>query len=900
MKWINAFLHRFRPHKPEKGQSLIILAFSFVGFVAMLGLAIDLGLVYAERTELKRALDAAALSGVSELPVEEAAMLRAIEYLTINGYPAETTDIYVRGCARDIYDLYTDSGAPCPGGCGTGNNNQLLFINDAPYLYQQATRETRNSFYINTARFNEDGTCSPSSPGQANRILVTGTVEVDMNFMRLIGFGEVPVVDAATAQNIDRLDVVLVIDRSGSMEFDPVCHLCWERTASPDSSESPRYNSYTTYPTNGNLYPYGYSNPDGSGSYNELTSILDHPRIAQACERPGDAGWDATDSVYTVASKNYMILEAELFSVASPQPDPELAQAGKGFWAMQRGYGNYDTNPLPSSGTSIDGRGAHMAYYPARAFTAPVDNNGNGICDDPNDPNVCTPHGIHNTIADAQTGNAPVMQYNFRFHSGAGWLNGGTAQVWARVHPSRGLDADRGDWRYLIDRGDNTGQLYNAYFAITSAECSGGGNTCDPQLLPIGHTAGDIQQVPRASIPLNDGSDPEDQQNNPPDFFNQSNPYPRPRALQPDDDGFWRWVLLDGNLRIDTDEVYRLFFYAGSTGYGIDRIMITDNIINEATYNDTGDSLFSDALNDATVTVDGTTYPLWKAPPTADSAFGVACDQCNGIYGKNISDTSTQCRYLSPPVAQIDNRFNAHFTDWESPMRPTKEAVKNFIRNLNPERDQVGIVAYNSNDNTPLDTMVQLQCDQRWPSACTPEDGVSNPYSYTLALKGVEDLSATGGTDTAEGMRVGLHMLNIDVNDGVGANANNECKANPAGDEISACARSNARKVLVVLTDGNPNANPGGRCDDEDLWEGAISGSGSRDDYSCPLWYAREAAARGVNVYAIGIGFGVDQDFIIRIGEMGRGRGYPASVNQTQLDLIFADILENITIKLIE
>ena len=40
----------------------------------------DLGLVYIERTRVKRAVDAAVLAGVVELPNEEQAFIRAIDY----------------------------------------------------------------------------------------------------------------------------------------------------------------------------------------------------------------------------------------------------------------------------------------------------------------------------------------------------------------------------------------------------------------------------------------------------------------------------------------------------------------------------------------------------------------------------------------------------------------------------------------------------------------------------------------------------------------------------------------------------------------------------------------------------------------------------------------------------
>ncbi|MCB9106911.1 MAG: Tad domain-containing protein [Anaerolineales bacterium] len=86
-------------HGEQKGQSIIIVTFAFLGLIAMLGLALDLGLVYIERVRVSRTADAATLAGVVELPFEEAAMRRAIEYIELNGYKVGVdTEVRVRGC----------------------------------------------------------------------------------------------------------------------------------------------------------------------------------------------------------------------------------------------------------------------------------------------------------------------------------------------------------------------------------------------------------------------------------------------------------------------------------------------------------------------------------------------------------------------------------------------------------------------------------------------------------------------------------------------------------------------------------------------------------------------------------------------------------------------------------
>lgn len=68
----------------ERGQTLPLFALLIVTFIALVGLAIDAGRLYIARAELSRALDAAALAGVIELPDEDAAELRATAYMAEN------------------------------------------------------------------------------------------------------------------------------------------------------------------------------------------------------------------------------------------------------------------------------------------------------------------------------------------------------------------------------------------------------------------------------------------------------------------------------------------------------------------------------------------------------------------------------------------------------------------------------------------------------------------------------------------------------------------------------------------------------------------------------------------------------------------------------------------------
>jgi hypothetical protein len=127
----------------------------------MVGLAIDLGIMYIERTRLGQAIDAAALAAAQELPNEIAAWDRAEEFLRMNGY-----------------DL---------------NNPNVTIV---------------HSF--------------PDEPifGYHYQIAITGTKSVPLTFMRVLGFTNVNVTTSAVGENANKLDVMLVLDKTGTMDDD--------------------------------------------------------------------------------------------------------------------------------------------------------------------------------------------------------------------------------------------------------------------------------------------------------------------------------------------------------------------------------------------------------------------------------------------------------------------------------------------------------------------------------------------------------------------------------------------------------------------------------------------------------------------------------------------------------
>ena len=806
----------------EKGQSLIIFAFSIVAIVFMLGLALDLGLVYIERVALKRAIDAAVLSGVVELPNEQDAGERALEYLALNGYDLDETEVYFAGCIRDP-------------------NNPTQWINPAPgtdglpeFLYWDGdpNKETRNWFYLNTYDFNESNNlnvmCSPVIEvyGEANKLEVTGRVRVDMNFMSIVGARDfVDVAESGIAQNIDSLDVAVAVDKSGSMEFDATCYGCWERTETPNDhqNDSPRWLGYYNYPANGVRYPIGGDPASGDGFYSTT--------VQNMCRREPFQIVDPAQAVYrdpANSNRYYIVMEAELFGFTDPPLTFEFREQNKGFWILQRGEANYDDNNTPffdSQGYSIDTKGAHMAHHPIWT----------------------TNYGRHYTLAEAQNGAAPVLEYDFRLRDGGGidWTNlGSTGAIWVRIHRGRGLNVDAGSPQWG-DSGDGRA----AYWTIASEAAPASQDPNDPSMTMngIGFVPSGITTVPTGQFPADMGR------------------------------GF-HWVYL-GSFNINPSNFYRFYFYAGSSGFALDQIVVT---------NHTSSTYLPTNVRDGNVPVDNRHGVATRA----------ACDPCNEIYGMNVVENGTTplgpydverslCnfyRYTTPR----DNRLHPLFGDYENPMRSAKEALKQFANALDPERDQLGFVAY----NTAVRVRTELECKRRYPGNCT--DG--SVFSYTQVMRDIESVFAGGGTDIADGMKEGLEVLGVDIYDPNGqSNLGTTCPGNVT------CSRgASAQRILIVTTDGVPNDTPGGVCDSAGpSYSGSIASGGTQAGYDCVIYFADQARQRGVTVFVIGIGFGVDQPFLEEAARVGGGNYYFTATG-ADMSQIFADILSNIYVRLIE
>jgi hypothetical protein len=292
-------------HGRQQGQSLIMITFAFIGILAFVGLAIDLGWVYVERVRVARAADAAALAGASELSLEAAADARALVYLQENGYD------------------HTDT-------------SRVRLVIDGEYVSGPPEEEALTAIWIDT-HYAQDISAPPDERlNTADRIRVRVKQQVFMTFMQFIGFRHFPVEATAEAESINNLDVVIVYDKSGSMEFDTLCYGCWE----PSDEQYP----------SGKIYPLLWSTPP-------ITSP-NHCRPQEEL-----IVWNGS------ITETYIVVEAEEYSRLSVDYSGWQFVPYVTFWVVQRNdYNeNYGSNV---NAMGRDERGAYLSHHPFADYRA--------------------------------------------------------------------------------------------------------------------------------------------------------------------------------------------------------------------------------------------------------------------------------------------------------------------------------------------------------------------------------------------------------------------------------------------------------------------------------------------------------------------------------------------------
>ncbi len=287
MRRIRAIFQRFTHQDTQYGQSIILVAVGIFTLLAFVGLAVDLGIYYSERVKIVQAVDAAALAAAPELPLESAAHRRALEFLRDERYNPDDpkTRVEING---------TSSGPP------EDQANTIIILD--------------------TASFRDVSLPPAQQLNTANRIRVIVRQRVPVIFMRFIGFDSLWVSASAIAENINHLDIVIVFDRSGSMEFDTLCYGCWAKQPG------------VPYP-GGTIYPLPWNGPPNGP--------------------PAHCG--ATQE-FTYSGYKYYYIEAEEYSRASNPYNRYLYVPYYTYWVIQRENGD--------GASGRDSRGAYIMHMP--------------------------------------------------------------------------------------------------------------------------------------------------------------------------------------------------------------------------------------------------------------------------------------------------------------------------------------------------------------------------------------------------------------------------------------------------------------------------------------------------------------------------------------------------------
>jgi hypothetical protein len=979
--------------REQKGQSIIIFVFAFLGLIAMLGLALDLGLVYIERVKVGRTTDAATLAGVSELTSnnEQASIDRAVEYLRLNGYNigglTGDSEVLVRGCI--------DPDGPGPAGprnvneAGpyTGANPMAKANTITGALYIASTvNPPKATFMIDTGSYQAvPGNCT-STPasygGNAQKLQVAGKVNVHMSFMQFFGFRDVPVADEAVAENLTTLDIVVVFDISGSMEDQTNCIDCWVRTTYGITS--------TPYPGNGYFNPIPFDRTLAPGDPNQSVPL------SRLCTDP-PTPWLQQNGAITYS---YLTVEAELYSANVGNWNLNARTAGQGFWAIQRGSAGSNFPPGVDSADENGERQGNQAGNP--------NNQSSNVCNPAlpgsidckigptNSDDVCTNDpGADVGIVDcsAYISARPFQSYGQRpgsipnpngatynvdcFKSGVGPFNSDpfaadgvySFSCWTNARTTAGQDGYNPFYDPvngpLTDPGPSNVPWVEYDFTPTWAgntyiwiRAIGGG---DQSYTYGGPSPDDLDGTPnnnlsgwRKVIFWQIGNGQVNVQNDNSNGTVQTwGDWRDTRADATD----WRWVKLGSTATISGVQS-TLKLYQGSPGYKVDKIIFT-NDSNGSTGNPP--PAMRRRLNGSLA---NSPYgqDAFGPPVSYGSLTREACNLCNPIYGNTVNQSLCSClknttevnqRYtvgypgynpglygsgtgcssvppgagstsllanvismtvsppeVQPPQVQTRTVVNDLYSSMQ-PMRSAQEAVKNFVLGigveeqyrLKPGFDQVGFVSFTA--DTGGYARSKLQCLRRQVPPSTDPVGC-----YADVLTAVEKQWPNWGTNIGEGMREGLEELGLSI--GNNTNVDHTCTA-PNNDK-HACDRSGAAKrVLILMTDGSPNASPNG-CTTQpgyaDFWEGLI-GNGNTH-FECAMWYAQQAAAKGVIVYTIGIGGGANGDFLTAMATgtdphggapipmfPGVGGQYFPAAQPSDLDGIFRIILTSVSVRIV-
>ncbi len=233
----------------ECGQVIVLMVVALLGLLGMCALVIDLGYLYWNQRDLQSSADAAALAGAMELPDSSNSILVAKQYGT--------------------------------GSSARNHDSRIVNVNEV----------------VTTKCLTSVPGCSP-----VNAVVVDETADVNTFFMRLFGLQTARIHVRATACSpcgIKPLDIVLVLDRTGSM--------CQDSLGRNDPACTDLNNAREGMKTF-----LGFLDPkvDWVG----LTVLPPAASIGARCNTPSQADYNSRSSPYTIVplSKDYKLTNGVL------------------------------------------------------------------------------------------------------------------------------------------------------------------------------------------------------------------------------------------------------------------------------------------------------------------------------------------------------------------------------------------------------------------------------------------------------------------------------------------------------------------------------------------------------------------------------------------------------------
>ncbi len=174
----------------ENGQALLILAISFVALLAFIGLVTDAGSLYITYTQLKRAVDAAAVAAANNVKI------------TTPGESYETRKERVKEAAREMISLHNITGAELA-------EVDVFLCDDFEILDPDEIPDDFNM-------------CPAAGDPPRKLAYVQAVHEAPVYFLRLFGIQNVPFRTSAIGEAAT-VDLVIVLDTSESMGSDIDC-----------------------------------------------------------------------------------------------------------------------------------------------------------------------------------------------------------------------------------------------------------------------------------------------------------------------------------------------------------------------------------------------------------------------------------------------------------------------------------------------------------------------------------------------------------------------------------------------------------------------------------------------------------------------------------------------------